>query len=272
MHRASYLPMCIGDKIRFVSVSASMMFVVCLFGLIVTSVSYAEETIEVVAAEGSVTMGDSLGNAKRPVQSQSILPSRNVLLTGASARAVIRVGSDGFIVLGKNSQVEINKTKDHAELFRQVTGMIYYALNSIKGKQNAIEVRTASAVVGIRGTRFLVTDVAGRNEIGMRKGLISVTSPEGEFEIHRKKELDEFEAFKQEGEVAVAKEKHEFEEYKAKTQQEFIEYKREFSLEANRMATFDGKRVVDRPLSGETKQDMESFETYADKWLKEVHD
>ena len=253
-------------------VGTNMMFVVCLLGLIMTSVSYADETIEVVAAEGSVMAGDSVGQANRPVHPQSVLPGRNALITGPTARAVVRVGSDGFIVIGKNSQVEINKTKDHAGLFRQVTGMIYYALNSIKGKQSAIEVRMSTAVLGIRGTRFLVTDIAGRNEIGMRKGLISVTSPEGEFEIHKKAEQDEFEAFKQEAEVAIAKEKREFEEYNANARKEFIEYKREFGLEANRMATFDGKRVADRPLGGETKKDMESFETYAEEWLKDVRD
>jgi hypothetical protein len=61
-----------------------------------------------------------------------------------------------------------------------------------------------------------------------------------------------------------AKENREFEECKADTQKEFIEYKREFGLEANRMA--------DRPLGGETKKDMESLETYAEEWLKEVRD
>jgi FecR protein len=233
---------------------------------------YAEETVEIVAAEGSVMAGDSPGKANRPVQSRSILPNRNVVITGPAARAVVRVGADGFIVMGMNSQVEINKTNDRAGFFRQITGMIYYALNSVKGNNRGIEVRTENVILGIRGTRFLVTDIAGRNEIGMRKGLIRVTSPDGEFELHKKKAQDEFESFKQEAEVAVAKEKREFDEYKANTQQEFIEYKREFGLEANRMATFDGKRVVDRPLSGETKKDMESFETYAGEWLKEVHD
>ena len=254
--------------------SADIRFVAGLFGLIglvMTGLSYADETIEVVSAEGSVMAGDAHGKANKPVQSKSILPSKNVIVTGPTARAVVRVGVDGFVVLGKNSQVEINKSKDNAQLFRQVTGMIYYALNSVKGKR-PIEVRTATATLGIRGTRFLVTDVSGRNEIGMRKGLISVTSPEGEFEIHKKAELDEFEAFKHEGELAVAKEKREFEEYKANTQKEFIEFKREFSLGADRMATFDGKRVVDRPLSEETKKDMESFETYSEEWLKNVQD
>lgn len=253
-------------------VSSIMRFIFFLLGLFLAAVSYADEAIEVVAAEGSVMVGDSLDKVTRPVQSKSVLPTKNVLITGPAARAVVSVGSDGFIVVGKNSQVEINKTNDRAVFFRQVTGMIYYALNTIKGKQRSIEVRTTTAVLGIRGTRFLVTDIAGRNEIGMRKGLINVTSPEGEFEIHKKAEQDEFEAFKQETEDAIAKEKSEFEKYKANTQKEFVEYKREFGLEANHMASFDGKRVVDRPLSGETKKDMESFETYAEEWLKEVRD
>lgn len=247
-------------------------FAVCLIGLFMACVSYAEETIEVVSAEGSVMTGELHGKANKPVQSKSILSNNNVVVTGPTARAVVRVGADGFIVIGKNSQVEINKSRDNAGLYRQVTGMIYYALNFVKGNQRSIEVRTPTATLGIRGTRFLVVDTTGHNEIGMRKGLISVTSPDGEFEIHKKAELDEFEAFKHEGEVAVEKEKREFEEYKANTEKEFVEFKREFSLEANRMATFDGKRVVDGPLSEETRKNMESFETYSERWLKDVHD
>jgi len=251
---------------------ARIRFVACLIGLLVANVSLAVENVEIVTAEGSVMVGDSPGQNMKPVQSKSILPAKNVLITGPTARAVVRVGSDGFIVMGKNSQVEINRKNDQAGLFRQITGIIYYAFNSIKGSQRAIEVRTAAATIGIRGTRFLVTDIAERNEIGMRKGLVSVTSPDGEFEIHKKTQQDEFEAFKQEAKVAIAKEKREFEKYNANSQKEFIEYKREFGLNANRMASFDGKRVVDRPLSGETKKDMESFEAYAEEWLKEVHD
>lgn len=252
----------------------AMKFALCLAALLLSGAAYAGEDpqIEIVAAEGSVTAGDSAGKGNKPVQAQGKLPPGSVLTTGPDARAVVRVGSGGYIVVGKNSQVEINKSENSPGFFRQITGMIYYALNSIRGKQNAIEVRTTTATLGVRGTRFLVTETEGRNEVGMRKGLISVTSPEGEFELHKMAEQNEFEAFKREAREAIDKQKREFEEYKAKTQQEFIEYKREFSLGADRMATFDGKKVVERPLSEETKKDMESFESYAGEWLKQVQD
>jgi FecR protein len=239
---------------------------------LMVNIAYAEIPIEIVSAEGSVTVSDTANKTGNPVQTKSIVPSGKILSTGPTARAVVRVGSDGIIVLGKNSQVEIGKSKERVGFFRQITGVVYYALNSIKGKQRPVEVRTATSTIGIRGTRFIVTDVEDRDEIGMRKGEISVVSPEGEFEVHKQVQLDEFEAMKREAEQAMAKEQRAFEEYSANTQKEFIEYKREFSLGADRMVSFNGKRVEDRPLSGETKSDMESFEGYAEEWLKSVRD
>ncbi|MBI5006989.1 MAG: FecR domain-containing protein [Nitrosomonadales bacterium] len=245
----------------------------CLFGLMLSNMAVAAgDEIEIVKAEGKVVLSDASGKKEKSVGTNSVLPPKNVLATGPDGRAVVRMGNKGFIVLEKNSKVEIGENRDHAGFLRQLTGMIYYALNKLKGDQQDVQVRTRTATIGVRGTRFLIADTEGRNEIGMRKGLVSVASLEGEFEIHRKSELDEFEAYKQQAADAIAKEKKAFEEYKASTEREFIEYKREFSLGANRMASFDGNRVVDRPLSAESVRDMESIESYADDWLKQVQD
>ena len=252
-------------------VNSSMRFIFFLIAIFAASTSFAHDEIVVVKAEGSVATNDASGKQEKAVASKSTIPRNNVLVTGPNGRAVVRVGQAGYIVVEKNSKIEISNTKDRAGFLRQITGMIYYALNSVKGEQR-LEVRTPTATLGIRGTRFLVTDMPDRSEIGMRKGLINVASPEGDFEIHKKSEQDEFEAYQQEARDAIAKEKRQFDAYKSNTEREFIEYKREFSLGANRMASFDGKRVVDRPLSAESKKDMESVEAYAEEWIKQVHD
>jgi len=254
----------IGYAARYALIAASLV--------LASSCPAAGDSIEVVKTEGTVTTSDVSGKQERAVTTKSVIPPKNVLKTGPNGRAVVRVGGAGYIVLEKNSKIELGNTKDHAGFLRQITGMIYYALNALKSDEKKIEVRTPTATIGVRGTRFLVADSPERNEIDMRKGEINVSSPEGEFEIHKKTEQDEFEAYKQEAKDAIAKRKKEFEEYKANTEREFVEYKREFSLGANRMATFDGKHVEDRPLSAESVKDMTSIEAYADKWLKEVHD
>lgn len=250
----------------------SLAFVVCLSGSALPRASLAAETIEVVRASGNVAIKQDDQQKEQPVKSKSILPAKHVLVTGPDGRAVVRMGDAGYIVVEKNSRIEVDREKDHAQFLRQVTGMIYYAVNVIKGSQQPMEIRTATATIGVRGTRFLVTDLPERKEIGVRKGLVSVSSPGEEFEIHKKAQETEFEAFKREAQEAIAEEKRKFEEYKADTQREFIEYKREFGLAANRMATFDGKRVDERPLSEESQKDMETLEAYGKKWIAEVRD
>jgi len=250
-----------------------MGIVCCLAGLALANACLAAgDDIEIVKAEGTVATSDASGKQEQAVATKSVLPPKNILTTGQNGRAVVRMGSSGYVVLEKNSKIEIDRSKDNAGFLRQLTGMIYYAINTINRDQKKLEVRTPTATIGVRGTRFMIAEMPDRKEIDMRKGLVSVTSPEGEFEIHRETELDEFEAYKQQAKDAIAKQKKEFDDYKAKSEREFIEYKREFSLAANRMASFDGKQVEDRPLSAEALKDLQSVESYADKWLKEVRD
>jgi len=234
--------------------------------------SIAAESIEVVRSSGSVLVKQDETQKGQPVASKSILPARHVLVTGPDGRAVVRVGEAGYIVVEKNSTIEIAREKDKAQFLRQITGMIYYAVNFVKGSQQPMEIRTPSATIGIRGTRFLIADLPERKEIGVQKGLVNVTSIGEEFEIHKKMQADEFEAYKREAQEAIAEEKRKFSEYKADTEREFVEYKREFGLGANRMASFDGKRVEDRPLSDESKKDMEALEAYGKKWIAEIRD
>jgi len=244
-----------------------------LFGILTASGSPAGELIEVVKSEGSVEVRQQDQQAGADAETRSVLSTKYILVTGRDGRAVVRVGQSGYVVVERNSTIEINKSGNHANLFRQVTGMIFYAMNSIRGKlRPPIKIRTNVAIIGIRGTRFLVADLQDRKEIGVRKGSISVTSPGEEFEIHRKAQEDEFAAFKKEAQDAIDREKREFSEYQAENEREFIEYKREFGLAADRMATFDGRRVTERTLSGESKKDMESLESYAAEWIKEVRD
>ena len=234
--------------------------------------SFAAEPIEVVRANGSVVIRQDDQQLDQPVVPKSILPPKHILVTGPDGRAVVRMGDSGYIVVEKNSRIEVDREKDHAHLLRQITGIIYYAVNIIKGPKQPLEIRTATATIGVRGTRFLLTDLPERKEIGVRKGLVNVASLGEEFEIHKKTQEGEFEAYKREAKEAIAEEKRKFLEYKAKEAREFIEYKREFGLSANRMATFDGNRVDEKPLSDETLKDMESLEAYGEQWIAEVRD
>ncbi|MDD5471006.1 MAG: FecR domain-containing protein [Sideroxydans sp.] len=233
---------------------------ICLLLLCLTTPAHAAEGMEVVKSTGHVTSGDIEGS-----------PGQYRVNTGAGGRAVVSTGATGFIVVEQNSTVEIDRSGP-VEVFRQISGMIYYAMNKIDRSMRAAEVRTKTAVIGVRGTRFMVVEQPERQEIGMRKGEVRVISPAEEFEIHRQQVTDEFAAFRKEGKDAVARERQAFKEYQARTQREFVEFKREFSLQTDRMVAFSGRRVTETALSATTRNEMAGLEQFAAEWLSKVRD
>lgn len=227
---------------------------------------------EVVRVEGTAQVRDAAGVAQGAVRVGTKLSPGGTVETGENGRVVVKLGSTGFAVLDRKSKLEVAPPKESAGLLRQITGWIYYAIRHDANRKQPVSVRTTVATIGIRGTRFLVVDVPGRTELGMRKGLVSVESPEGEFELHRLVEKDEFEAYKQQGSAAVDKEKKDFEKFEADTKTDFAQYTREFTLGADRQAVFDGKQVREQALSAEAKREMESAEDFGAAWLKTVKD
>ncbi|MEW5904412.1 MAG: FecR family protein [Pseudomonadota bacterium] len=231
---------------------------VLLLGMSATGMCGAEEDVTLVRQQGAVQLDSRDG--------------RQVVTTGADGRAVVKAGAAGFLVVERNSRLEIARTNGAANVFRQLSGMVFYALNRLRADSSPLQVHTATAVIGVRGTRFLVVEQAGRQEIGMRKGQVTVTSAREEFEIHRRQEQDEFAAFRQEANEAMARERRAFADYQAKNAREFVEFRREFQLGADRMVSFDGQRVTETALGEQTRREMEGLEQFAAQWLPLVED
>ncbi len=212
-------------------IKSGIGWAILFFGISIANICMAAGAVEIVKTEGNLTVSDAAGLNQKSAKTKDKLPRSNILTTGTNGRAIVRVGNTGFVVLEKNSQIEINTENDHANFFRHITGMIYYAINHINKNDNMLEIRTKTATIGIRGTRFMVTDMPARYEVALRKGALNILSPQDdEFEIHKISEQNEFEADKQASKEAIAAEKDQFEKYKKDTQHEFIEYKREFTL------------------------------------------
>src|SRR3989338_5469172 len=99
------------DRMRFVKWCLAL--IACISGAASSGNSFAAESIEVVKASGNVTMKQDDQQKGQPVAARSILPARHVLTTGSSGRAVVRIGEDGYIVVEKNTTIEISREKDN---------------------------------------------------------------------------------------------------------------------------------------------------------------
>ncbi len=242
-----------------------------MLGLMTAGACFADQTIEVVKSEGTLKVGEPDKQAF-DAKLKPLTGNRYVFSTGANGRAVVRVGNSGFVVVERNSSLEVDRSSGAANVFRQISGMIYYAMNKVQRSTQKVKIKTTTAVIGVRGTRFVVVEDGARKEIGMRKGEISVTSPRDEYEIHRKQAEDEFAALKKEAADAIAGERKAFEDYRTDTAKEFIEYKRAFTLGKDRMVSFDGNKVTEGALNEKMTRDMESLESFGADWIGTVRD
>jgi len=85
--------------------------------------------------------------------------------------------------------------------------------------------------------------------VALKEGLLHIESTGPAFEIHKKKVMDDFEQFKQQQHQAQKKMRDEFEQYKKQTQRDFIEYRRNFTLQPNRVISLSGYRVDETAMS-----------------------
>jgi len=68
-----------------------------------------------------------------------------------------------------------------------------------------INIKTKSAVIGVKGTTFLV-DVRGKNIIVfLKEGELDIKSIKGQFKRYQKKQMSEFKAYKQKQQEEFAK-------------------------------------------------------------------
>src|SRR5512137_1060622 len=74
----------------------------------------AGDDVEIVRAEGKVTVSDAAGQHEKTAGNKSVVPPKYVVSTGADGRAVVRMGQSGIIVLEKNSKVEVGDKGDNA--------------------------------------------------------------------------------------------------------------------------------------------------------------
>jgi hypothetical protein len=62
--------------------------------------------------------------------------------------------------------------------------------------------------------------------------------------------------------------KDEFEQYKKRTMREFVEYRRSFTLQPDRVISLTGYRVDETAMTDANKADFEAFESGAEDLIK----
>lgn len=198
--------------------------------------------------DGSVKV-KSEGSIKKSTLKAGLDVQAGDLITSAKgAFAVIKLRDGSSVVLDASSTVHFAS----ANSIEQQEGKIYYKISS-RDAQNSLKIKTPFAIIGIKGTTFVVNATENAS-VTLKEGLIGIKSIKEEFELYRKKVQEEFNNY-------VSKQQSEFEKYKNEQNKYAVaESTKEFDLEAGNRLSFNGQKVNEDAWSKEDDAEFERFE------------
>ena len=115
------------------------------------------------------------------------------------------------------------------KLTEQLQGRVYYKITS-RDSKNAIKVKTPFAIIGIKGTTFVVS-VGEKSSVKLKEGLVGIQSIKEEFELYRKAIRAEYNNY-------VSKQQSEYEKFLSEQNKGKAELTKEFDLQAGNTIVF----------------------------------
>lgn len=206
-----------------------------------------------VKSEGSIK--------KKKVTAGLEIKAGDLIISSMNSSVKIKLSDDSLLILDELSTIHFSSLY----AAEQIDGKILYSITSRDAK-NSLKVKTPFAVIGIKGTKFII-NATDDSSVILKEGLIGVTSLNKEFKLYKKKLEDEFNAYKAEQEKAMQEEKDEFEQYKNSEYKAYDKpiVTKEFDLKAGNHISFNGSNVKEDAFNQDDNSAFDHFDSLVEK-------
>ncbi|MEF3192294.1 MAG: FecR family protein [Campylobacterales bacterium] len=168
------------------------------------------------------------------------------LKTRLASKANVKLTDNTKIIVGPNSALELIEEKKIA-----ATGPKILFKVSKQTDTKGLTITTPSAIIGVRGTTFLVSSEGDHQTIYLKEGELSIKPWKGQFKSYLESMQAEF--------AEYAKE---FDEYKANIMKEYAHYVDEVTMKGGMAISIDGNNVRATKITPEIEaafQELEKF-------------
>lgn len=172
----------------------------------------------------------------------------DLVTTAPTASALLKLIDGSKLVLDSSSSIYFQNL-NQAE---QKSGSVYYKITS-RSAGNSLNVKTPFAIIGIKGTTFIVNSDETDSSIALQEGKIGISSIKEEFELYRKKVLEEFNNYKNQQQAA-------YEEYLKELAGDNPQIVKTFDLGSGNKVSFSNKKVVESSFNEDTNRSFNHFE------------
>ncbi|MCA1927742.1 MAG: FecR family protein [Calditerrivibrio sp.] len=170
--------------------------------------------------------------------------------TFSKSNAYIKFVDDSKMVLTENSTMYIKEIK----MVNLKVGKVVSEIQKQENKEG-VKIATKSAIIGVKGTRFLVNVDKDGVDVVLKEGKINVQSVKGEFKSYLKEQEEDFNKF-------VEETKKDYDEYKKKMEEEFIEFVKEFTLEGEMAVSIKRNEVKKLKDTSEFDDEFELIKNF----------
>ena len=209
-------------------------------GVSLGRVSFVDGVVK-IKREGSIK--------KERVALGAEVKSGDLLVTSQKSAAKIELRDASVLVLAQKSSVHFQSLKN----LEQKGGKVLYKITSRNAK-NSLKVKTPFAIIGIKGTTFIVNTQEENSYVTLKEGLIGIASLKEEFALYRQKVQQEFDAYR-------SKQQSEFEKFKnAQNEYEKVEYTKAFDLSEGHRVSFNDSSVKEDAMDDRSESEFAFFE------------
>lgn len=202
----------------------------------------------IVKLDGTVKVQHQNSIKKTKASIGMALMQGDTVLTYRNAKAVLVLEDKTKIVVKEYASLEL---VSHDE-YTQSGGKVFFKVTKRRNGKG-LKVNTPFAIIGVKGTEFVVTDDNTSKSLALNEGLVGVDSPSGKaFALLDKEKLDAAMGSK-------SNDADEFEAYKKELMAEFTEYKKSFDLSPGKKLNFNGQNVTQSAMDG---SDGKMFKTF----------
>ncbi len=176
---------------------------------------------------GEVEIVDTDGETRSPAETGFVVRESETLRTGADGLAVVDFDQDPITVLDHDSRVNVRTPT----WFSHLAGKAYFAFKRLLGVgQRDRVVANTVALIGIRGTTFISYEAQSKG-VALKEGTLGLSPPdEAALEV---------------------------------TRDGATESTRDYILQPDRVAFFDGTQVTETPFTDAVRADFTRFEAFA---------
>lgn len=205
----------------------------------VLSASVVVGSVESVSGSVKVKSEGSIKKSKIKVGVK--IKEGDLVTTSRKGKTVIKLVDGSSIVLDVSSSVHFASNNE----INQKGGKVFYNITSRNAK-NSLKVKTPFAIIGIKGTTFVINSNEGKQSLALKEGKVGVASATPQtFSLYRKEMLAKYNAYK-DAQMAGFNKFRGIEEPKP-------EITKEFDLEAGNVISFEGNTVKERALDNNSE-------------------